>query len=329
MRKALVFSLLALVAFCAHAQDRLHMKSGSTYECEIIEYANGVFLVRMPDGSRQKASAARIAAIKFDRGSEDFEPAPSDWSPEPGASDDKDEDKSESEVSGGDVLELSPHWDKRLRKGSLAVRDAAKLLAYCAKAEIDEDGHPDIIIWEDIPYLAPLEDVKEQLGLGLASRRAVNSPIFPPDSFFCYSFDGNFEEGFDELLIVCDKADQVVAIQLVDDSPPSEMWFDWRDNYSEDWSVYNFVNDRKKGNPNWQVGFYVCQGKNKIFGYPPRDMPMHAADAARANPKVIRIDSELCSRRKNHYEMKSRERVRLFLPQPIANIMMYVARHAN
>ena len=72
------------------------------------------------------------------------------------------------------------------------------------------------------------------------SRNRVSCPGFP-EGLFYYSYDGTWEGTYNRLYIVADGKDQVVSIQLVDETPgPGHC------RELNKWHTYNFVNYRVK-----------------------------------------------------------------------------------
>lgn len=342
---ALMF--LCLIAFCS-AQSIVTLKSGRTIECTIIEYANGIFHVQMPDGSRRVTSQDNIARIQFNTPSADALPPefglsdapvhtpptnqeyefPAPLTPAPAITPQITPAKTTSQ------LKLASNWQLRLARGNLALKDTARLLARCGTPQIDLLGK-EITIWGKVTYLMPMNEARKLLGLGISSRSALTCAAFAPNSFFYHAFSGRYEDGFNRMYIITDFADQVVGIQWQDNSSQDKRWFPYSDSYSQEWSQYNFVDDRRKGNPNWLIGFYVCQGNKAILGYPPRTSTRdeNIYGQTGVNTGVVRIDSDLFSITKDRWDMtrdeKSRERNRLLLAQPIVDLMLYIVQQSR
>jgi hypothetical protein len=235
---------------------------------------------------------------------------------------------------GSAHLTLTTHWQSRIGRGNISLANTARLLSNCGTPQIDLAAKS-IVVWKNVSYLMPLQQAKKSLGLGSSSRSVMTCAAFPADSFFFHAFPGNYEDGFNQLFLITDYANQVVGVQLQDNTSRAERWFpEYPGTYSEEWSLYNFVNDRKKGNSNWLVGFYVCQGSKTITGYPPRTTPMSAPTGV--NEGVVRVDSDLFSvtRSQAYYyttttDSKSRERNRLLLAQPVVDLMLYIAQKSR
>jgi len=317
-----------MVLSCA-GQHRITLKSGSTHECRILEFENGVFTIEFPDGTHRQAVQANIARIEFDA------VEPSALPPEFGLVDAPASEiadfKPEAAVSMS-KLRLASNWESRLGRGNITIRDTARLLSSCGTPMVDLAGKH-TTIWGKITYLMPLQEAKKILNLGLSQKTAITCSAFPPSSFFYYAFSGHYEDGFNRLYLITDFADQIVGVQMQDNSSREERWFPYSDAYSAEWSLYNYVNDRKKANPNWLIGFYVCQGSRTIMGYPPRGGPMNQLGMTGVGEGVIRIDSDLFSITRDRYNYtvddKSRERNRLLLAQPIVDLMLHIVQKSR
>ena len=220
-------------------------------------------------------------------------------------------------------LQLATNWDMRFERDDIAARDTASILSKCGTPQIDLTAK-DIRIWGDSTYLMPLKKAKEVLGLTQSNmKKPVECAVFPPRSFFSYAFKGSFESGFDQLFLITDFKDQVVGVQLQsNDSRIKEKWLLYGSNYSRDRSLFNFVHDLKKSNPNWEVGIHVSKNGQDVIGYAPRN------SAGNVNRDVIRVDSDLYSRSRQQSN-KSRTRASLLLPQPIVDLMLYVVQNSR
>jgi len=330
--RGVAFLLMGLLwgGIPCQGQSIVHFRSGPKYECKILEYNNGVFFIELPDGTRKKAGEDYITRIQFVTTTPDTLPAefglgdvPNPNSPPP---------KPAVRIRNSLRLKLASNWQARLPRGDLALGDTARLLSKCGTPQIDLAGQA-ITLWGKITYLMPLRKAKKILSLGPSSKDPIQCASFPPRSFFFHVFNGSFEDGFKRLFLITDMADQIVGVQLQDNSSRTERWFPYPQSYSADWSLYNFVQDRKKAKRNWEVGFYVCKGSQRIMGYPPGGAPMNGETGV--NKGVVRIDSDLFSIARDRYNYinitrsKSRERVRLILAQPIVDLMLYVVQKSR
>jgi len=227
-------------------------------------------------------------------------------------------------------LKLATNWKMRFDRDDIAARDTARMLSKCGTPQIDLTK-PEISIWGKVTYLMPLQEAKKLLGLRRSQKDSIDCAVFPPRSFFSHAFKGNFEDGFDQLYVITDFKDQVVGLQFQSNTSRPDRWFQYSNVYSTEWSLYNFVLDLKKSNPNWEVGMYICKGEETIMGYPPQ-YSLHGGPTG-VNPGIIRIESDLFTITRDRYGLtrsqKSRARVRLLLAQPIVDLMLYVVQNSR
>ena len=153
-------------------------------------------------------------------------------------------------------------------------------------------------------------------------KNKVICPGFPRDSFFHYSFSGNYEGHYNLLYIVTDKADQVVAIQLVSESPK----VDQVDAPSKptDWHAYNFVNSRTKGTKRlWidhkpmyedKTGWHEYSATN-AYRQPKGELEVLRID-------TVLLDSDLTTYGNRGQNWKPLEAVRLYLPKPMMEMIL-------
>lgn len=327
----LAVCLLSAGGLCSFGQSIVYLSSGLKIECQVIEYNNGAFILEFKDGTRRQVRQENVSRIQFDIKEQEINGLPL-VAPVVDGQEATNTPPTNSESVATSKLVLAPYWQSRIRRSNLALADTARLLSKCGTPQIDMDGKP-ITIWRQITYLMPIQEAKKALGFGISTRETITCAAFPSGSFFYHAFSGNYEDGFNRLYLVTDFSDQVVGIQWQDTGARAKKWFPlYSNNYSQDWSLYNFVSDRRKANPNWLVGFYICKGSKPIFGYPPIEESRVAAPSG-VNEGVIRIDSELFSVTKDHWgittDEKSRERSRLLLAQPIVDLMLFVVQQSN
>lgn len=350
-RRVAVMVLAALpgLAVAGGAPSLIHFKSGATYEGEILGFENGIFRVQLSNGSRVQTRQENILKIEFVEPAAraippEFEmmapaavPAPTAPVAPPAspAAPVAAAPAPAKRIAPSTRLVLGSHWQMRLGRGNTSHRDVAHLLSGCGTPQVDLDGKA-IDLWGSVTYLMPLDDARQALSLKASRKTPVTSSVFPPNSFFYHEFSGNFEDGFTKMFIVTDMDDQIVAVQFLDNSSRPDRWFpEYNNNYSTDWSLFNFLSDGKKANSNWQIGYYVCQGDKAVMGYPPRGGAIHplSGGPTGVNERVIRVDSDLFSLTRDRWNIvtdaKSRQRVRIYLPQPVVDLMLYVAQEVR
>lgn len=224
---------------------------------------------------------------------------------------------------GGLVLDRT--WNSPIQGGSATMEDLGVLLSPFAKPSVITSPSPNLEIYEGVTYLMPYEEARKKLSLTpkIISKNRVGCPGFPRDSFSHYAFDGSFEGHFNKLYIVVDRADQVVAIQLVSESPKMDSI---NLPYKEtSWHTYNFVNSRTKATKRlWIDHKQYFLDRNQWTEYrstsskrPSSDLSLVRIDSLLFNPDLTASGS-----RGNNW--KALEAVRLYLPRPMMELILQV-----
>lgn len=206
-------------------------------------------------------------------------------------------------------VSLQPGYDTRMQGGDVSMRELQMLLSSHCTQGIDLSG-AGTKIYRGVTYLMDSEQAVPALGLGHAvpSRVPVATAGFPRNSLYYIGYDGAFEGHFNRLYLVTDTANQVVAVQLLDEHPKSR-WKSASSLASANWNTYNFVNAR-----------------------------MRASDITRVNAvakregEVIAIDTQLYQfvrkrlGRSNVDRYEEQENAKLFIPMPFARIILHCAQ---
>ncbi|MFA5033935.1 MAG: FHA domain-containing protein [bacterium] len=195
------------------------------------------------------------------------------------------------ERSSLEGLALSKEWQNTPEKGSLILDELRQLLDRRGEPAVDLSPHPEIVIYNDVHYLEPFNDVCKKFGkTEFSAPVQLGCPGFPEKSFYYYAFDGDYDDQFTRLLIVADLKKQVVAIEFTDDKGKGQ------DSKGRgEWKVQDFVRLRMKGITSWNV--------------------THNVNRARSGSLII--DSSL------HGKGRVLQRTRLFLPRPIVNLVLF------
>jgi len=309
------------------AQSILHLKSGATHECTVLEYNQGVFTIELPNGKKKQAKQEVIDRIIFEAMVPEVLDAEFGLQDVPRPKPPVSKPKRAPRPKKTAELKLASNWEIRFERDDIAIRDTARLLSKCGTPQVNLKG-TNIVIWEQVTYLMPLREAKKALGLTRETKKPLECAIFPPRSFFSHAFKGNFDDGFDQLFLITDFQDQVVGVQLQSNNSRTERWFPhYTSNYSTEWSLYNFVQGLKKSNPKWEVGVLVSRNDQSIIGHPPLDRTVMV------NPGIIRIDSDLFTITRDRFGLirsqKSRARTSLLLAQPIVDLMLYIVQNSQ
>lgn len=209
-------------------------------------------------------------------------------------------------------LVLSSLWDSALSGGSQTAADLQLLLSNYATPQRDL-GPKDILVYRDIKYLTPIKEALAQLrtSRSLYSKTKSSCSAFPSGSFYHYTLDGAFDDQFNRMLIVVDSADQVVAVQLVDEKPEQKtMDGDLK------WHTYNFVQQREKAKRSLLISHEVESNSGCVVINTFLIDPEHQRSRRSTGQPTSRTGTPL-------------ERVRLYLPQPVADLILYKINKAN
>jgi hypothetical protein len=148
----------------------------------------------------------------------------------------------------------------------------------------------------------PVEEAFDALRLKmrLPSKVLVACPGLPRDSFYYYAIDGHFEGEFNRLYLVVDRADQVVAVELVDEAPHQRALL--RAGVDDGWHTYDFINTRTKAITTLKIT---------------QKLEQHTSD-------LIRVDSTLIDIEKQGYSTVNvvKQMTRWYVPQPIVELVL-------
>jgi len=199
------------------------------------------------------------------------------------------------------VLSLAAGWQMPTRGGGRQMDDLYELLLEHASPSADLQAHPGLVIYGDLTYLMPLKEALSVLGARASGRRSVSGNAFPRNSFFFYDIKIPLEDDFNKVVLVTDTRNQLVAVELVGNSPLENLHLD-ASLFSDEWSTYDFIRGKTRAGGKWKIAQRVTD-----------------------SGEVIRIDSELADYDPNGYQGLGSSKVRtsLFLPKPLANLLLY------
>jgi len=194
-------------------------------------------------------------------------------------------------------LVLAENWETAMGKGVVAASDLEHVLKLGnVTSSVDLTPDDSITIYAGIKYLEELDKAREILEakfgtLNPLTNNIVGTSGFPSDSIYYHSFKGSFD-GFGHLTLVTDSDRQVVAVQLLNNVPKSNLL----SGHSNKWSLFNFVQNRRKGSSDYAIAYKV-----------------------EVTDKILVIDSELVDK-----EKKSREWDKLYMPKKFAGIILHL-----
>lgn len=194
-------------------------------------------------------------------------------------------------------LALRGEWERAIDKAAKAAADLDYVLDLGqVSPEVDLSPDDSIQIYREFTYLQSLDDARKILRETYKAPEAmangmVGTSGFPSGTVYFHDFDVSLD-GFTRLTLVTDANDHLVAVQLLNNVPKSLLLSD----HSNQWSVFNFVNNRRKGSSAYQIAYQV-----------------------ESEGAVLKIDSEVIDK-----DYRSREWTRLYMPKKFAAIIRHV-----
>lgn len=203
-------------------------------------------------------------------------------------------------------LTLSPLWNKMPLAARPVWEDLRKLLQPVGVPAVQLEPQPNLALVGQVTYLMPAPEAARALGVTLGAKRPVEAPGFPDRSFSYYGMRGDFGDGFDQAVLVVDGADRVAALQLSSEkTAPLRLKSAL---FRADWRAYNFVLGKMKGRKDWSIAHRV-QTQDRLV----------VVESELAEPDPFQV----------HGLGQSKERVLLYLPQPVANLILARLEKAN
>lgn len=288
---------LGLVALCVMASLSVHAEfimrpDGEVIEGTVLRLSGDLMEIERSDGSIERLTKKDVKLIFFGTAAEAR------------AFQQEQDVHEEAAVQTGEprTLRLSPSWERTpVNVDDPAVEDFEKLVSPYVDPSPRITFHEFPEMAPGIPFMAERRQLEQMHGWRFQTEAIIRCPAFPPSSFKFYKYAGDFEGGYNELLLMTDLADQVVGAQWVNDHPDEfePLEIDW----SDMWEFFNFVQMRKKSGSRAQVGFRVED-----------------------HGRVLCIDSGVRQHERERYggyEYKLREKVRLCVPREILALMRY------
>jgi len=192
------------------------------------------------------------------------------------------------------------------------------------KANNDLSFH-DITICGGVKYLMPLSNAIGALGnrKRLDSKTLCSSAAFPHGSFFYYGFDNQPDE-YNRLYLIVDSADQAVGLQIVDEAPKGRM------DGQKHWHCYNFVLQREKAKESLVIRHDVKRHGGCIevdsFLIDPSEHENTPRTAAEAIARAVNHKGDP---RKGDAYGTILEKSKWYLPDPVAEVILYRIEHAK
>ena len=213
-----------------------------------------------------------------------------------------------------------------MQGGSASLRELGVLLSPLSTASPDAEANGSIQLYRGVTYLMPLAEARTSLGLNsrLSTKNKVVAAGFPRDSLSYHRFNGIFDGHYNQLDLVTDKADQVVSVQLVAETPRKDMvrFLHWQ---RPDWSTYNFIQGGTKALTTLRVQHETEYQTDR--GTWARYDVAAASTYPRSPPSLIRIETVLVDPNERHRgfasaNWKPLQAVSWYIPAPLAALIL-------
>jgi hypothetical protein len=200
------------------------------------------------------------------------------------------------------------------------------LFASIAAPKVDLERNAQCYFGQGLTYLMPIRAALETLRLPvrLPSKVLIACPGFPRNSLFYYAVDGNFEDGFNRMLLVADRADQLVSVELVDERPQNEKPSGGSD---QGYHTYDFVETRTKAMNTMRINAHTSLSNSGTFENQGK------TSVSSENWHVVRVDLSLIQpeqRRAGSVGASAlKQRTRWYVPKPLAELIMATVQKAT
>lgn len=226
-------------------------------------------------------------------------------------------------------LQLDKGWNTPMQGGTATLNDLGRLFGAVAKPNIDLSPSTDTLLYQGITYLMPARQAIESLKLNvrLPSKVLIACAGLPRDSLYYYAMDGHFDGPYNRLYLVVDRADQVVAVELVDETPKKAVSHGKAD---PSWHTYDFVNARSKALNTLRVDHRIALWTTTSFEESHRsDAIAPEITAQNTNWKVARVDSSLVETDRFGYPTNAKQQTRWYVPRQIVELILTCVQKAG
>jgi len=217
--------------------------------------------------------------------------------------------------ASGATLKLSPNWTQPFKTDSCTT-EFSGLIFDRATASLDLTHPNSIEIFQGVTYLMPQRQAEKILNKFMASTTTLLCAAWPHDSFFYSSYDCSYtiDSGtYNRLILVLDYAKQVVAVELVDESPQKNTSLpnNYYMRHETGFKIFDFVQTASASPTLAEVVHFVSGGtRTGNSGYSARNDE---------SPSLISVYSEFIDKQTG----KTKNRTLLLLPTPLANVILY------
>lgn len=208
--------------------------------------------------------------------------------------------------------------------------DLSKLFGAVAKPNVDLGEAKGTTLFEGITYLMPARQAIESLKLSmrLPSKVLIACPGFPRNSLFYYAIDGRFEGHYNRMYLVVDRADQVVSVELVDETPQMPSYYSSTD---LGWHTYDFVNARSKALSTLRIQHKLALLTMTTFEEERSSSSFAPTiNASNAGWRLARLDSLLVQKDNKPYSATTaKQDTRWYAPRQLVDLILTCIKKAG
>lgn len=115
-----------------------------------------------------------------------------------------------------------------------------------------------LFLYDRIAYGASAAEAARVFGVTAGGMQPLTSPLFPAGHYFTHDLIIPPANGFNHLLLIVDRADRVVAVQLSAEQPDNAALLLPTSLFQARWRCYDFVRGLTKANPRWKIAYRVA-----------------------------------------------------------------------
>ena len=119
-------------------------------------------------------------------------------------------------------------------------------------------GMQNLLLYDRIAYGMNAAEAARLLGTKADAMKPLQSPLFPSGHYFLHDVALPPTTGFERLLLVVDRADRVVAVQLLIEKPTGTELQLPASLFQSRWKCYDFIRVTTKPSTEWRIAYRVA-----------------------------------------------------------------------
>jgi serine/threonine-protein kinase len=155
-----------------------------------------------------------------------------------------------------DAVALAAAWKTKPAARTAAMDEFRDLFSlYAPDADASTQN---LLLYERIPYGVLAADAARAFGVTAGGMQPLKSPLFPDGHYFVHDLAIPPANGFTRLLLIVDRADRLVAVQLMNEAPSDTTFQLPTSLFQARWRYYDFVRGTQKANARWKIAYRVA-----------------------------------------------------------------------